>query len=46
MTALLMTFLLLTSCGAQKQEENTQPIEISMYLWDKGMTRELTPWLE
>ncbi len=41
-----MTFLLLTSCGAAKQEEARQPIEISMYLWDKNMTKELTPWLE
>ena len=23
-----------------------EPVEITMYLWDKSMTKELTPWLE
>lgn len=32
----------LAGCGTK----NNSKIEISMYLWDKNMTRELTPWLE
>ena len=32
----------LAGCGTK----NNSKIEISMYLWDKNMTREFTPWLE
>ena len=44
--ALLLTFAMLlgiTACGIM---EKTKKTEITMYLWDKTMTRELTPWLE
>ena len=46
--ATLLTFLILfgvTGCGISKQAEN-EKTEISMYLWDKSMSKELTPWLE
>lgn len=33
----------ITACG--KTEKNDK-VELTMYLWDKTMTKELTPWLE
>lgn len=35
----------ITGCGLLQQEEKNK-IEISIYLWDKSMSKELTPWLE
>lgn len=32
-----------TCCDRKKDNDN---VEITMYLWDKAMTKELTPWLE
>lgn len=42
--AMSMVFVMLigiTGCGIKKEK-----IKISMYLWDKSMSNELTPWLE
>ena len=36
----IFMFFGLTSCNKNEK------IEVSMYLWDKSMTSELTPWLE
>ncbi|MGN0688644.1 MAG: 5'-nucleotidase C-terminal domain-containing protein [Oscillospiraceae bacterium] len=38
----LIMLLCITACG---KTEKTGNVEITMYLWDKSMTRELTPWL-
>ena len=35
----------LAGCGTFLQDRNKK-IEISMYLWDKCMSKDLTPWLE
>lgn len=37
------TLLCAAGCAGQKMQEN---VKITMYLWDKSMSRELTPWLE
>ena len=45
LTAAIMALVMLlsfTGCSGSKQEK----IEISMYLWDKSMSKQLTPWLE
>ena len=39
----IMMLLILTACGAGK---NSSKIKLTMYLWDKPMMKELTPWLE
>ncbi|MGN1099103.1 MAG: 5'-nucleotidase C-terminal domain-containing protein [Christensenellales bacterium] len=50
MTFLLVLVMLLTFSGCngdrEKEPEKTEKIEITMYLWDKSMTKTLTPWLE
>ena len=40
--------LCLAGCGAagQKSRFSGQTVRLTMYLWDKSMTKELTPWLE
>ena len=43
--------LLLAGCNKVKQDESVEKREekkvaITMYLWDKKMTKALTPWLE
>lgn len=38
--------MLLGMTGCQSTTKKNNKIEISMYLWDKNMTRELTPWLQ
>ena len=51
---MLVMLLGITGCGAEKTEakpeEKTETrddrVQITMYLWDKSMTKELTPWLE
>lgn len=40
---ILVMLLGITSCSGQKDHDK---IEITMYLWDKSMTQEFTPWLE
>ena len=46
MIAVLMTFVMLLGMTACGKTGNTDKTEITMYLWDKTMTKELTPWLE
>ncbi|MDO5144927.1 MAG: extracellular solute-binding protein [bacterium] len=47
MLAVLMAAVMLTGCAGQKKNEKTdQRISISMYLWDRSMLKELSPWLE
>lgn len=48
LTAILLTFVILfgtASCVNSKKSDESK-IEISMYLWDKCLSKELTPWLE
>ena len=48
--AVLLTAAMLTGCGAQAgstvQGTDGEKISISMYLWDRSMFKEFTPWLE
>ena len=44
--AALMAFVMLLCLTACAKSEKTGNVEITMYLWDKTMTMELTPWLE
>lgn len=49
--SLLLVGVMLLSlfAGCSSQEENTEDdgrISISMYMWDRSMFKELTPWLE
>ena len=43
--ALAMAAALLTGC-ADQQDGNDGRISISMYMWDRSMFKEFTPWLE
>ena len=50
---LAMVLLLLTGCGSQKNTDATDRqadddgrISITMYMWDRSMFKELSPWLE
>ncbi|MGO4997325.1 ABC transporter substrate-binding protein [Oribacterium sp. Sow4_G1_1] len=48
--AVVMTAAMLTGCGGQQQSTGSKKtegkIQISMYLWDRSMLKELSPWLE
>ena len=48
--AVLLTAAMLTGCGAKAdstaQSATGEKISISMYLWDRSMFKEFTPWLE
>ena len=47
--ALLTALSLLTGCAGQKQppgRDEDGRIKISMYMWDRSMFKELSPWLE
>ena len=45
--ALVIAASILTGCGAEKDnKENDGRISISMYMWDRSMFKEFTPWLE
>ena len=48
--AVLLTAAMLTGCGAKAdstvQGTDGEKISISMYLWDRSMFKEFTPWLE
>ncbi|MCI5901216.1 MAG: hypothetical protein MRZ74_01655 [Blautia sp.] len=54
LTALALTVLLLVGtlagCAGQnnsgEQSSGDEKIKISMYLWDRSMFKEFTPWLE
>lgn len=39
----LLMLLGITACG---KTGNSDKVELTVYLWDKSMTKELTPWLE
>ena len=41
----LMTLLTFAGCLGTPESES-EKTEITMYLWDKSMTKTLTPWLE
>ena len=41
---LILVMLISITSGGKKQD--TDRVEITMYLWDKSMTRAFTPWLE
>ncbi|MGN0638501.1 MAG: 5'-nucleotidase C-terminal domain-containing protein [Huintestinicola sp.] len=43
--ALMIPVLLLSVTGCEKNKTN-DTVEITMYLWDKSMCSEFTPWLE
>ena len=45
---LLAALLALTGCTAAKPGKEPEPerVSVTMYLWDKAMTKQLTPWLE
>lgn len=43
--ALMIPVMLLGVTGCEKTKENDR-VEITMYLWDKSMSKEFTPWLE
>lgn len=45
LAALTVPVMLLgvTGCGQNNESDN---VTLTMYLWDKSMTKELTPWLE
>lgn len=42
----LMIMVMLFSLIGCKNNKNDNKVGITMYLWDKSMSRELTPWLE
>ena len=47
--AAFMTFVMLfgiCGCSGEKPESTNENVKITMYLWDKSMTKKLTPWLE
>lgn len=44
--AVLMVMIMLLGLVGCKSREEENRIKLTMYLWDKSMTREFTPWLE
>ena len=44
--SILMIMVMLFSLTGCKHNEDDNKVEITMYLWDKSMSREFTPWLE
>lgn len=44
--SMLMIMVMLFSLTGCKNNKNDNKVGITMYLWDKSMSRELTPWLE
>lgn len=44
--ASIMTLVMLLGITACGKSGNNDKVELTMYLWDKTMTTELTPWLE
>ena len=47
--AVVMTAAMLTGCGGQQSAGSKKPddkISISMYMWDRSILKELSPWLE
>lgn len=46
LAALCMALVCFVGCGKEPPEEPKEKTEITMYLWDKSMSKSLTPWLE
>ena len=46
MLASVLILMMLFSMTGCKNQEHDEKIKITMYLWDKSMCREFTPWLE
>ena len=48
--AVVMAAAVLAGCGGQQQSAGSKKqddkIAISMYMWDRSMLKELSPWLE
>ena len=44
--ALVMVTALLTGCAGGKNAGKNGKVAISMYMWDRSMFKELSPWLE
>ena len=45
--AVVLAVGILTGCGSKKEAaKKDDRISISMYLWDRSMLKELSPWLE
>ena len=44
--AAMMAAALFAGCASQKNGEKDDRISITMYLWDRSMLKELSPWLE
>ena len=44
--AVVMAAALLTGCSNQKAADKGGRVAVSMYMWDRSMFKELSPWLE
>ena len=44
--AVLLLAALFAGCGGKKTEKKDERISITMYMWDRSMLKELSPWLE
>ena len=44
--AAMLLAALFAGCGGKKTEKKDERISISMYMWDRSMFKELSPWLE
>lgn len=44
--AVLMVLVLLFGLAGCENKKDESKVQITMYLWDKSMSREFTPWLE
>lgn len=42
----LVMILSASGCTEAKPKDNKDKVKVTMYLWDKSMGKELTPWLE
>ena len=44
--AVMLLAALFAGCAGKKTEKKDERISISMYMWDRSMLKELSPWLE
>ena len=44
--AAMLLAALFAGCGGKKTEKKDERISITMYMWDRSMLKELSPWLE
>ena len=44
--AVVMAATMLAGCGETSSKKQDDKIAISMYMWDRSMLKELSPWLE